>query len=141
MKWTPGGESQDIEDRRDEGGGGGRGFQFGGMHLGIGGALILLVLSLVFKQNFFALLGGGGGGSPNAPVARQPNPARDQQEQPLVQFVSLRIGRHAKNLGADLAAAGGKALSSRQAGIVPELYAIGMRRSGVSDWTVLLSAR
>jgi len=59
------------------------------MHLGIGGALILLVLSLVFKQNFFALLGGGGGGSPNAPVARQPNPARDQQEQPLVQFVSF----------------------------------------------------
>ena len=89
MRWTPGGESQDIEDRRDEGGGGGGGFQFGGMHLGIGGALILLVLSLVFKQNFFALLGGGGGASPNAPAARQPNPARDQQEQTLVQFVSF----------------------------------------------------
>src|SRR6201984_1990465 len=89
MKWTPGGESQDIEDRRDEDGGGGGGFHFGGSQLGIGGALILLVLSLVFKQNFFALLGGGGGGSPNAPVVRQPNRARDQQEQPLVQFVSF----------------------------------------------------
>jgi uncharacterized protein len=88
MKWTPGGESQDIEDRRDEDGGGGGGFQFGGMHLGIGGALILLVLSLIFRQNFFALLGGGGG-SPNAPVVRQPDRARDQQEQPLVAFVSF----------------------------------------------------
>jgi uncharacterized protein len=85
MKWTPGGTSQDVEDRRDQGGGGG--FQFGGMHLGIGGALILLALSLVFKQNFFALLGNGGGAG--SPVAGGPDTARDQQEQPLVQFVSF----------------------------------------------------
>ncbi|HSC46209.1 MAG TPA: neutral zinc metallopeptidase [Candidatus Acidoferrum sp.] len=85
MKWTPGGPSQDVEDRRDEGGGGG-GFQFGGMHLGIGGALILLVLSVVFKQNFFALLGGGGSSSP---AVSQPDPRRDQEEQPMVQFISF----------------------------------------------------
>jgi len=59
MKWTPGGESQDIEDRRDEGGGGG--FQFGGKHIGIGGALILLILSFIFRTNLFTLLGGGTG--------------------------------------------------------------------------------
>jgi len=85
MKWTPGGTSQDIEDRRDQSGGGG--FQFGGMHIGIGGALILLVLSLVFKQNFFALLGGGAG--PGSAAVSQPDPERDQQEQPMVQFISF----------------------------------------------------
>lgn len=85
MKWTPEGESQDIEDRRDEGGAGGGGFQFGGMHIGLGGAVVLLVLSLIFKQNFFALIGGGGA----TPVASRPNPARTEAERPLVQFVSF----------------------------------------------------
>jgi len=90
MKWTPGGESQDIEDRRDESGGGdgGGGFQFGGMHIGIGGAIILLILSFVFHQNFFALLGGGSPGPAPATVS-QPNPARDEAEKPEVQFVSF----------------------------------------------------
>jgi uncharacterized protein len=89
MKWTPGGESQDIEDRRDESGGdGGGGFQFGGMHIGIGGAIVLLILSFVFRTNFFALLGGGSGGPAPAAVSR-PNPARDEAEKPLVQFVSF----------------------------------------------------
>jgi predicted metalloprotease len=95
MKWTPGGESQDVEDRRDDTGGGGGGFQFGGMHIGIGGAIILLILSFIFKTNFFALLGGGGSqvgpapssvSEPNAPRGTSP---RDQAEKPLVQFVSF----------------------------------------------------
>jgi predicted metalloprotease len=92
MRWTPGDESQDIEDRRDEsGGGGGGGMQFGGMHIGIGGAIVLLVLSLVFKHNFFALLGGGSPGPGPATVSqpRQPNSARDAAEKPTVQFVSF----------------------------------------------------
>lgn len=86
MNWSPGGESQDIEDRRDDSGGGG-GFQFGGLHLGIGGALILLVLSFIFRTNLFSLLGGGTA-DPGTTVS-QPDPARDTAEKPLVQFVSF----------------------------------------------------
>ena len=87
MRWTPGGTSGDIEDRRDDGGGGG-GFGFGGMHIGIGGMIILLILSFVFKRNFFALLGGGGGGA-STPAVSHPDTARDQREQPLVEFISF----------------------------------------------------
>ena len=94
MRWTPGGESQDIEDRRDEtGGGGGGGFQLGGPHIGIGGIIILLILSVVFKQNFFALFSGGSASPTSAPSAasgpRQPDSARDAAEKPTVQFVSF----------------------------------------------------
>jgi predicted metalloprotease len=85
MEWRPGGESQDIEDRRDEGGGGG--FQFGGLHIGIGGALILLILSFVFRTNLFALIGGGP--EESVPATSQPDPSRDAAEQPMVQFVSF----------------------------------------------------
>ena len=87
MRWTPGGRSDDIEDDRDQSGGGGSGFNFGGMHIGIGGFLILLVLSLVFKRNFLSLVGLGGVSSPTQ--ISQPDTARDQREEPLVQFVSF----------------------------------------------------
>jgi predicted metalloprotease len=83
MRWTPGGRSSDLEDRRGSSGGGLAG---GGMRIGLGGAAVLLVLSLVFKQNFFALLGGGGaGGEPTAsgPVASTP------EEEKKVDFVSF----------------------------------------------------
>jgi uncharacterized protein len=88
MRWTPGGTSSDVEDRRDQGGGGGGG-GFGGMHIGIGGVIILFILSLVFKQNFFALLGGGGASSGGSAAVSRPNPARDEAEKPLVQFVTF----------------------------------------------------
>lgn len=84
MRWTPGGQSDDIEDRRDEGGGGGG---IGGMHIGIGGFLILLVLSLVFKRDFFSLIGGQGVAT--GPSISQPDPQRDAREQPTVQFISF----------------------------------------------------
>jgi uncharacterized protein len=60
MRWTPGGLGSDVEDRRGAGGGG---FGFGrGPTIGCGGAVILLVLSLLTGKNFFALFDGSGGG-------------------------------------------------------------------------------
>lgn len=93
MRWTPGGSSDDVEDRRDEGGSGGR--QFGGFHLGIGGLIVVFILSMVFHRNFFALLSSGSGGE-SAAVTEQDrtngsaaNREQDQVEQPLVQFVTF----------------------------------------------------
>jgi predicted metalloprotease len=93
MRWTPGGSSDDVEDRRDDSGSGG--MQFGGLHLGIGGLIIVFVLSLVFHRNFFALLGIGSNAAPTA-VTRQDQPARteanrakDESEKPEVQFVTF----------------------------------------------------
>ncbi len=102
MNLTPGGDNPDVEDRRDEGGGGGYGFGgggfggggFGGIHLGIGGTLILLVLSFLFKTNLFQFLGGGGGpvNEPARIESRAPNSSRNLSEQPKVQFVKDVLG-------------------------------------------------
>jgi uncharacterized protein len=74
MRWTPGGRSGNLEDRRGMSGGG-----LGGIpKLGIGGFLILLILSFIFRTNFFALVGGGG----SAPVRSGPvqsTPAEERQ--------------------------------------------------------------
>jgi predicted metalloprotease len=86
MRWTPGGSSDDVEDRRDESGGGG-GFQIGGIHLGLGGVVVLFILSLIFKRDFLSLLSTGSVGT--GTTVSQPDAARDQQEQPLVQFVTF----------------------------------------------------
>ena len=96
MRWTPGGESSDIEDRRDDsggdgyGGGGGGGFGFGGIHLGIGGTIVLLILSFLFRTNLFTLFSGGGG-VPVTHVARPAAPrtesSNENREVQLVSFV------------------------------------------------------
>src|SRR5689334_19544768 len=88
MRWTPGGSSSDIEDRRGSSGGFG-GFG-GGAPIGCGGAVILLVLSLLFHKNFFALLGNGDSGAQvsgpaeSRPVQQTPEEAKEVE---FVKFV------------------------------------------------------
>jgi uncharacterized protein len=86
MRWTPGGTSGDIEDDRNSSGGGG--FP-GGVHIGIGGLLILLVLSFIFKRDLITPFLNSGAGAGSAPVTRPADPARDAAEQREVQFVSF----------------------------------------------------
>lgn len=55
MRYQDEDDTSNIEDRRGQGGGG------GGLRLGLGGTVIVLVLSVLFRRNFFALLGSGSG--------------------------------------------------------------------------------
>jgi uncharacterized protein len=79
MRWTPGGRSPNLEDRRSAGGGMGRG-------LGIGGTVVVLALSLIFGRDLFSDLGV----TPAVGAASTPMTAADsaaQEEQ--VQWVSF----------------------------------------------------
>jgi predicted metalloprotease len=70
MKWTPGGRSTNLEDRRS-GGGMGRG-------LGIGGTVVVLALSLLFGRNLFTDLGVEPGvGAAGAPMTTADSIAQD----------------------------------------------------------------
>jgi len=66
-------DRSNVEDRRRLGGGGGR-----GLRLGVGGTVALLVLSVIFKQDMFSLLGASPG-DPAAGPAAQPAQARQRQ--------------------------------------------------------------
>ena len=96
MKWIPGGRSNDLEDRRGESGGGG-GFSGGGggggRRIGIGGIVILLALSVIFKKDFVSgALGlsnpsGASGVATGAPSAS--SAVNDPAEEKMVQFMSF----------------------------------------------------
>jgi len=79
MRWTRG-DRGDIEDMR--GGGGGIGM----VPMGIGGFILLAVLSMFTGVNFFALLGGGGGASPTSVGTTGPVRSTPEEER-LVDMV------------------------------------------------------
>ena len=89
MRWTPGGRSKNLEDLRGQTGGG---RMIGGRGMGIGGALIALVLSLVFGVNIFDSGDGSGGGVPvpqQSPGNVDPSVATSPTEEQRIQFVSF----------------------------------------------------
>jgi predicted metalloprotease len=97
MRWNRDESDQNVEDRRDETGGGGGGFSGGGgMKLGIGGVIVVGLLSLVFRQNFFALLDSGGSGpapgqvsqsGPRPPSAPRAHDPKEEERKKFVTFV------------------------------------------------------
>src|ERR1022692_37233 len=98
MQWTPGGSDDDLEDRRDESDGGGSGFGgFGGIHLGIGGTLVVVVLSVIFRTNLFNVVTGPS--TPTTAVHRAPDAARDASERNEVEFVKFVLNDVQANWG------------------------------------------
>jgi len=80
MRWTPGGRSKNLEDRRGMGG--------LGKGLGIGGTVIVLALSLLTGRNLFNDLGvePGVGAATGAPMTPEDS-AREENEVLFVSFV------------------------------------------------------
>jgi hypothetical protein len=81
MRWRRGGVSSDVEDRRGSALGG------RGLKLGIGGTLVVGLLSMLLGTDLFAVIGGGPGVSPpgeaTGPVSETP------EERERVEFVSF----------------------------------------------------
>jgi predicted metalloprotease len=83
MLWKDQGRSSNLEDRRGAGG-----FGIGGAGMGIGGTVVLLVLSLVFGHNFFNDVGSSSRvtGQSNGQLAPEDS-AREETEVRFVSFV------------------------------------------------------
>ncbi|MHB1298240.1 MAG: KPN_02809 family neutral zinc metallopeptidase [Gemmatimonadaceae bacterium] len=89
MRWTPGRRSVNLEDRRGQRmTGGGLGLGGGGFgRMGLGGLVVVIILSLVFKQDFLGLLGGAAGDT-GANVVEGPVASTPEEER-QVEFVSF----------------------------------------------------
>jgi len=85
MKWEGNRESDNVEDRRGSGGGGG--FGIGGKSIGIGGVIVALIISYVFGINpstVLSLMSGGG-----VPVQQQADGPTSKPEDQMGKFVSV----------------------------------------------------
>jgi predicted metalloprotease len=91
MRWTSRGQNPDVEDRRGEVVG--RRRMIGGPRLGIGGILLLLVLSVVFKRDLFQLVGMGSDVGEALPGQTSSTPyTASPEEDRLAEFASFVVG-------------------------------------------------
>ena len=86
MKWTPG-DRGNIEDYRGRTGGGA--MRVGG--LGVGGLLVVLLLSWVLGVDFMPLVGDPGVGMPSEPVGTGGSIASTPEEEKTVDFVDAVV--------------------------------------------------
>jgi predicted metalloprotease len=82
MRWTPGGLSSDVEDRRGQSGGG-----FGGGGLGLVGLVILAVISLITGRNYIGAYFASNGGAHMQQSAPRPVSPEENRSAQLASFV------------------------------------------------------
>ena len=84
MRWEGDRQSDNVEDRRGDGGGGAGGFGFGGRSIGIGTLVIALVGGWIFGVNpvtILSLLSGGAPQQVSQPAPQRTAPANDRESQ------------------------------------------------------------
>jgi uncharacterized protein len=97
MRWGDMRPSNNVEDRRGEGGGGGFGLGGGGIRLGGGAMILIVIVSLLFGVNPLSLLGLADSVAPGPQPAPQSAPSRpstpaDQKADPALAFVQRTLG-------------------------------------------------
>ena len=90
MKWEGNRESDNVDDRRNEGGSGFGGGLLGGRSIGIGTVVVALLAGWVFGINPLTVLSllSGGGGSPSAKVQQQAPAQKPPADDRMAAFVS-----------------------------------------------------
>ena len=92
MRWIPGGRSRNLEDRRGASGGGGfggGGFGGGGRRVGLGGLVVLIALSVIFKKDLVSdFVGMGAAPGEGGAGVQSEMPLQDSTEEGMVLFMS-----------------------------------------------------
>ena len=98
MDWQKGRESENVVEDAGGGGGGfggGGGMQFGGFHIGIGGLILIVIVSLLLGKNpltVLSLLSGGDTGAPAEQSQPQTADRPSTEDDPAHRFVRTILG-------------------------------------------------